>query len=265
VRLHVLPVNGGMATYFDALGTRNDLLVDCGTTNSVAFIIKSFLRAQGVNGLSNLALTHGDVRHVGGADLLHHLFGISHVCVSPVRFRSSMYRRLVKEFAADPGILRTVSRNDRLGPWTVLHPEATDRFPQADDNALVLFGQIQGVRVLLLSDLGQPGQDALLERTPALKADIVVTGLPVKNEALSDRFLDVVQPELIIVADSDYPVWERASSKLCERLARRNVSVIYTRSAGAATIEFRKNTWKLRTVGGVMLGKRNGLANSGGS
>ena len=34
--------------------------MDCGNTNAVEFILNPFLRAQGVNRLSCLALTHGD-------------------------------------------------------------------------------------------------------------------------------------------------------------------------------------------------------------
>jgi competence protein ComEC len=66
-RLTILPVNGGTAVHFDAPGHKQDLLIDCGTTNSVAFSTKPFLRAQGVNSLPCLVLTHGDIRHVGGA------------------------------------------------------------------------------------------------------------------------------------------------------------------------------------------------------
>jgi competence protein ComEC len=45
-RLTILPLNGGSAAFFDASGIKNDLLVDCGTTNAVQFITKPFLRAQ---------------------------------------------------------------------------------------------------------------------------------------------------------------------------------------------------------------------------
>ena len=256
-RLHVVPVNGGIAHYFDPPGTKNDLVVDCGTTNSVAFITKPFLRAQGVNRLDNLVLTHGDIRHVGGARLLVDLFAIDRVCVSPVRFRSAAYRRLLAEFGHRPEKLRTISRGGQLGPWTVLHPDASDHFSQADDNALVLFGNFEGTRVLLVSDLGGSGQNALLERMPGLRAEIVVTGLPTQTEALGDTFLDAVQPQLIIVADSEYPVWERASVKLCERLAQRKTPVIYTRLAGAATITFHKRKWEVRTINGISLNSRS--------
>ena len=256
-RLTVLPVNGGMAIHFDAPGSANDLLVDCGTTNSVQSVTKPFLRAQGVNRLPALLLTHGDLRHVGGAELVASLFSVKKLCVSPVRFRSPVYRQILKHYGATPEKLRTVSRNDRVGLWTVLHPDPGDRFPQADDNPLVLSAVIGGQRILLLSDLGRPGQDALLERTPDLRADIVVTGLPVQPEALGDALLDAIQPRLIIVADSDFPAAERASPKLHERLARRRVPVIYTRTAGAVTIEWRNHDWELRTMSGIRISSRN--------
>jgi competence protein ComEC len=255
-RLTTLPLNGGMAIYFDAPGRANNLLIDCGATNSVQSVTKPFLRAQGVNRLPALVLTHGDLRHVGGAELAANLFSVQRVCVSPVRFRSPVYRKIIKDYSRTPEKLRTVSRNEQLGQWTVLHPDPDDRFPQADDNALVLYAVIGSQRVLLLSDLGRPGQDALLQRTPDLRADIVVTGLPVQSEALGDALLDTVQPRLIIVADSDFPAAERASPKLRERLARRRVPVIYTRTAGAATIEWRQHDWKLRTMSGVRISSR---------
>jgi competence protein ComEC len=256
-RLTILPANGGMAVYFDAPGTSNDLLVDCGTTNSVQFLTKPFLRAQGVNRLPALLLTHGDLRHVGGAELAADLFSVKHLCVSPIRFRSPVYRKILKDYSKTPQKLRTVSRNDQLGSWTVLHPEPSDRFSQADDSALVLSAVIGGKRVLLLSDLGRPGQDALLQRTPDLRADIVVTGLPVQLEAIGDALLDAIQPRMIVVADSEFPSAERASPKLHERLARRKVPVVYTRSTGAATIEWRRDDWALRTMSGIRISSRN--------
>ncbi len=244
-------MGGGLAIYFDPPGGKNDLLIDCGTTNAVQFTTKAFLRAQGLNHLPKLALTHGDLHHIGGAEMVASLFSAKQVCVSPIRFRSPVYRRTLQEFNRTPGKVLTISRGDQLGPWTVLHPAASDRFSQADDNALVLSATFDRTRVLLLSDLGRPGQNALLERTPDLRADIVVTGLPSASEALSDDLFDAVRPRLIIVADSEFPVSERASPKLHERLAQRKVPVIYTRSAGAATIEFRKHQWRLRTMNGI--------------
>jgi competence protein ComEC len=68
-RLTVLSLNGGSAAFFDAPGVKNDLLIDCGTSNAVQFITRPFLRAQGINRLPRLLLTHGDVRQIGGGAL----------------------------------------------------------------------------------------------------------------------------------------------------------------------------------------------------
>ena len=255
-RLTVLPVGGGTAIYLDTPGNRSHMLIDSGTTNAVPHLTKPFLRAQGVNRLPTLVLTHGDLHHVGGAEMVASLFSVREVCASPIRFRSTAYRRILEDCNRTPGGVRTVSRNDHIGPWTVLHPEPTDRFSQADDNALVLAGTFGGTRVLLLSDLGHPGQNALLERMPDLRADIVVTGLPTKTEAVSDALLDTIQPRLIIISDSEFPVSERASPQLRERLGRRKVPVIYTRLAGAATLEFRQREWELRTMSGLRVTNR---------
>ena len=249
--LTVIPLNGGMATYFHDPAKRGAWLMDCGATNSIGFITKPFLQAQGVNRLPALILTHGDLRHIGGAGLIAEMFHAKAVLISPVRFRSPAYRQLTQEFEHTPQWVQRISSGNQLGSWTVLHPSDGDRFGQGDDGSLVFSGNFRGSRVLLLSDLGRAGQNALLERTPDLRADIVVTGLPSQGEPLSEALLDAIQPCLIVVADSEFPASERAGAKLRERLAQRNTPVIYTRSAGTATIEFRRSGWEVRAMNGV--------------
>src|ERR1022692_3277277 len=227
------------------------ILVDCGNSNSVGFVMKPFLRAHGVNGLPRLALTHGDLRHVGGVTLLATFFPIEQLVTSSVRFNSPVYRAAVKEFQKTPGCGRTVNRGDEMGVWTVLHPNPDDHFPDADDNALVLRGEFAGTRVLLLSDLGRRGQDALLKRQADLRSEIVVACLPESGEPAGDALLDAIQSELVIITDSEFPATKRASAKLRERLERRGVPVIFTREAGAVEISLRKNRWEAFTTSGI--------------
>ena len=250
-RLTIIPANGALAIYCDTAGTKQDWLLDTGTTNTVQFVTKAFLRGQGVNRLNALALSHGDLHHVGGAESIAAEFRPRHICVSPIRFRSTTYRKIMAGFQQTPDLVNTVSTGKRLGSWTILHPDKGDRFPQADDNALVLLGEFRGAKVLLLSDLGRLGQAALLERHPELRADIVVTGLPTATEALGDTLLDSLRPRIIIVADAEFPASERANPKLRERLAKGKVPVIYTRDTGTAVLELRGSRWKIQTMSGA--------------
>jgi beta-lactamase superfamily II metal-dependent hydrolase len=114
----------------------------------------------------------------------------------------------------------------------------------------VLRGDFSGTKILLLSDLGRAGQSELLSQTNDLRADIVIAGLPDGGEPVGDELLDTIQPKVIVVADSEFPATRRASRELTERLAGRNVPVIYTRTAGAVTILARPKNWELQTMDG---------------
>lgn len=255
--LTILPLSGGSSIYHQPAHGGSDLLVDAGNESSAEFILKPFLRSKGVNRLGNLLLTHGDVHHVGGAGLVVDLFRARKILFSAVSFRSGVYRDRIQRFESLPGLTAKVQRGDAVGPWTVLHPNASDRFAQADDNTIVLRGELEGVRVVLLSDLGKPGQNALMERSADLRADIVISGVPTASEPLADALLDAIGPRLIIVTDSEYPATQRASRRVSERLEVRNVPVIYTRETGAVTLRFRAGQWEARTMSGLrMVGAR---------
>ncbi|MFZ0828610.1 MAG: ComEC/Rec2 family competence protein [Verrucomicrobiia bacterium] len=256
IKLTVLPLNGGHAVFTDAAGRKNDWLVDCGDAKAVDFTLKPFLRAQGVNRVPRLVLTHGEVQNTGGAERLNQLFGVGEIYTSPVHFRSTAYQHLVAEFDQPPGRHRILRRGDTAGCWQVLHPEAGQDFDHADNAALVLPGNLNGVRVLLLSDLGRKGQSALLSRTNNLRADVVIAGLTDDGEPLCDALLDAVQPKVIVVTDSEFPATRRAGRELKERLGARSVPVIYTRTAGAVTLVARTGSWELRTMQGQTISAR---------
>src|SRR5262249_15697575 len=121
------------------------------------------------------------------------------------------------------------------------------------DKALVLARTFKGKRVLFMSDLGRPGQEALLARTPDLSADILVSGLPENREGLSEGLVNAVNPRVIVVCDSEFPAQVMASAALEERLNRRGALVLYTRLTGSVTIEFSDNSWVLRTMSGLKI------------
>ena len=247
-QLTVLPLSGGHAVWVDAPGRRNDWLIDCGNENAVNFTLKDFLHAQGVNRIPRLMLTEGEVKTCGGAVTLGQLFGVGELWTSRAKFRSAVYRRTVAEFEQAPSRHKVLERGEAVGAWRVLHPGATNNFPRADDNGLVLMGYFRGMRVLLLSDLGRSGQDELLSQTNDLRAEVVVAGLPDVGEPLCNALIDAVRPKVIVIADSEFPAARRAGRTLKERLAQTGVPVIYTRAAGAVTIVVNKAGWNIRTM-----------------
>jgi competence protein ComEC len=237
-KITILPLSGGDSVFVDCAGRANDLLVDCGNENAAQFTLEPFLRAQGVNSIANLVLTHGDLRHVGGTDWIQQNFSVQKILTSEVPAKSSTYRQLLSKLHEQPERWKALADGDSLGVWMVLHPKHSDKFPQSDDNALVLRGRVFGKTILLLSDLGRPGQNVLMERHADLRADIVVAGLPAQGEPLSNALLERIQPGLIIITDCEFPATGRASRKLRERLSKQTARVIFCRDVGAVTLNF---------------------------
>jgi ComEC/Rec2-related protein len=253
MRLTVLPLRGGHAVFCDAPQATDVFLRDCGDASASQFVTQPFLKHEAVNRLPAFILSHGDVRQMGGATNILRDFPPRQVVTSPLRFRSPNYRSLLAGLDAGRPPHRVVQRGDRLGRWQVLHPDVGDSFSQADDGALVLRGDFDGVRILLLSDLGRRGQELLRQRHPDLRADIMVTGLPTQGEPLHESLVKQFQPRLIILADSEFPATRRAPPILRERLAAVGVPTLYTRETGAVQIRLRSGKFVAVNASGQVL------------
>lgn len=244
--LTILPVGGGDAIFHQPRHGGPRSLIDGGDDSSARYVTVPFLRSRGVNRLPDLLLSHGDIRHVGGLDRILAGFTVDRTHASHVNFRSGAYKRALVELE-EANRLRRLSAGDRWGNWRVLHPASDSRHSQADDNALVLMASLEGFEVLLMSDLGFPGQDELLNRHPNLSADIVVAGLPVQTEPAAEGFLHVVNPRVVVICDADYPATQRAGTELRERLARHDRRVLYTSDTGAVHVRWRSARCAIQT------------------
>ena len=242
-RLTVLPLNGGHAIYAQPAAGKPAWLIDTGDRGAVEFTLKPFLQAQGVNRLSCLLLTYGSARQNGGAARLAELFPPHEVFVSPVAFRSSVYRESLSELEARSRVRRCATNGFALSVWTVLHPSRSEHLAAAEDNAAVMLGDFDGVRVLIVSDLGRSGQNAIFNRHPDLRADVVISGLPEKGEPLATAWLQTLQPKLIVIADAEFPATRRASTALLRRLRQSGALVMCTHETGAVTLALQNRSW----------------------
>jgi len=245
-RLDVLALRGAPAVFAGRSGTNRDLLADCGDAPGAEGIVKPFLHAQGVNRLDGFCLTAGYQRSAGGAEIVLTNFAPAAVFAGPARARSPAYRRVMAEFERRPGLVRTVQDGDGLDGWAVLSPGAEDSYAAADQVSLALQRTVRGHSVLLLPALGRDGQKSLMTRHPELRAEIVVAGLPARDEPLDEPLLDLLQPRLVIIADSELPATRRAPAKLRERLAQHAaMRVLYCHDAGSLTLLIRRAGWQV--------------------
>ena len=243
----------GEAVWIDLPGRASDLLVDVGDADGSPRTLIPSLRANGVNRLGTVAISHGDIRHAGGAGEVVEALHPRTLVLPTVRMRSTAFRGL-DGIAARGGVgVRRLAEGDSLAGWTVLHPRAGDAFPRADDGSMTLMGSLAGWRVLLAPDLGRAGQEVLCDRQGgALKSDVLITGVPRDGSPAAERLLREVRPQLVVIATGTRPATERTPRSQRVRLRHRGLAVLFTEDVGALTFRFGE-TLEVRNTRGELL------------
>jgi competence protein ComEC len=252
VQITMLP-SAGTPLFVDFPGRANDMLIDCSTERDAEFVVKRFLHAQGVGSVQNVLLTHGDINHAQGFFELVPEFSPAKIFTGPAKARSPAFKNVIKTLEGMKGRWSLLSRGDWLGRWEVLHPVANHSFPRADDNCVVLRAEIEGWRVLFLGDLGSRGQDDLLRSEPDLRADIVVLGLPERDDPLKHETLDRLKPKLILLGTTRNPIARRSSKPVRSRPSGKSSLLFSTSDDGALTLKFKKGECSIETAGGKTL------------
>ena len=250
VRLTFLPE--GPMVHVESSAHTSDLLIDSGDAMAVEYTVQRHLQARGVDALADVALTHGIGHHVGGFTNLLALQPIERVHLSHAKSSSKFHKTVLAALARNEELKRTVSAGDSIGAWTVLHPAAVDDFSRSTDDALVLRGEFHGVRVLLLSDVGSDGCQAMIARKAELSADIVVASIPSYGEALNAGLLRIINPKVIIIHDSNFPITKRAPEALLGRLRKSGAKVFTVRVQRGIRLRILSNSWRLENSAGVL-------------
>jgi competence protein ComEC len=252
-RITLLPLQNAHAVYVSQPGWQPDWLVDCGNDAGVARTAKPFLQAHGVNRLGSFVLTHGEAAFTGGARLVTGNFEPYRLYTSALNFRSPTYRAFIAGLRARSLSPIALESGAKIPPWTVLYPPAQSPLAKASDNSLVLLGDFNGLRVLLISNLGREGQDALRDSSSNLGADIVFSGTTIQDEPLSEPLLDAIHPKIIVIADTPKTISETTRETLRQRLQKFPAEVFYTSDSDAVTLEIRPGRWELRTMNGLKI------------
>lgn len=255
VRLTMLPE--GPMIHVEASAHTSGLLIDTGDAMAVKYSVQRHLQSRGVDALHAVALTHGVGHHVGGFTNLFAAQPLDRVYLSHAKSSSIYQKTVLAELAQHEGLKQVVSAGDTIGPWKVLHPARADDFSRSTDDALVLRGKFHSVRVLLLSDVGPDGCQAMMARDVDLRADIVVAGIPSYGEPLSPGLLRIINPKVIIIHDSKFPIAERAPKELLNRLRASGAQVFSVRDKKGIHLTITPNGWQIEDSIGVLCRSRN--------
>lgn len=253
--LTVLDVGEGGAIHLRSRDT--DWLIDGGSAPRYERITLPYLRSRGVNQLDALLLTHGDAQHVGGANAALADFSPRVVFDSPLKDRSPTRRKFHTELAAGNLGKSFVARGSALvcgeAAVRILYPVPGMARATADDKALVIRIECEGLRLLLMSDSGFATETWLLDNESDLRADVLIKGHHAKDISGTPEFLSRVAPQVAIVSALKYGVMPETLDPWTQELEARGISVFRQDRCGAVSLKIREREVELR---GFLSGQR---------
>jgi ComEC/Rec2-related protein len=248
-KITVLDVGAGAAVHLRGPGA--DWFFDCGSVRDYERVLRPYLHAAGINRINGLLLTHGDSLHIGVTENLLRDVVPTVLIDNPAADRSSVHRRLREIFPS----LRLNLLNLKTGEDFRISSNATGRilFPPAnftaataDDQAFVIQLSVKNTKILFVSDSGDATEKSLIGSRADLRSDILVKGQHHSGNSGSDKFLDAVQPRLIVATSRDFPQPERISDEWSERVRARDIKLFRQDETGAVELEFSESEWQAR-------------------
>lgn len=237
--LTVLDVGGAQAVVFDD-GRSAELLIDGGRRSHGEWVLRPFLRSQGIGRFDAVLLTVKDVAHAGGLIAVLDDFRFDRFYESTARSRSPEYRNLRARLDGFDHVEiieagRQINLADRAR-LRVLHPPAHSRLPTTHDNSVVFMLEVAGHRVLFKPVIGESVERQLVTEGAELECDVIVAGQHPREDSFCERFLDAAKPEMVILNVGSFPTYSYPRDTVLARLAAHGVRVLRTDECGAVTL-----------------------------
>jgi ComEC/Rec2-related protein len=238
--LTVLDAGAGGAQVLLAGGT--SWLIDPGPEFFADTVTLPYLRLRGVNELDALVLTHGDIKHIGGAERILATLHPRRIFDSGLPDRSPTRRRILAGLAAAgmSSIRADVGFSTSAGPdakVSVLFPPPDAIGADADDKALVLRVEIGDFAALLVSDAGLPTEQWLLSHArDQLACDVIAMGRHVSGLSGDPEFLRTAHPRVVIASAADFPEAERIRPAWARAVRALGIDLVRQDETGAVTV-----------------------------
>lgn len=232
-------------------------LIDGGSTTVSdvgIYRLLPFLKSRGVSSLDYLFLSHMDADHINGAEeLLKDQFRgipIRHLCLSALPGDETR-ERLEKEARLFGTELCYISRGtvfrEKGAEIRCLSPVKDQKKEDENENSEVLMVEISGLRILFTGDLGEEGEQELLEAGTDLRAAVLKVGHHGSRFSTGEDFLEAVSPGFAVISCAEDNRYGHPAPETVERLERAGCRIFYTMKSGAVTLYpvNGKKGWKL--------------------
>ncbi len=239
-----------------------DAGVNSGKRNVARDKIIPFLQNSGIWKLKALVITHPDLDHFSGAEVLLKEFPVEALWIQEcARFTEKPEWQSVLSTAMERGVkIRDLRRGMLLSETTksshrkavrweirVLHP---DPFLCGETNSESLAFRVSGPggSMLFTGDLTKVGEREILKTDISLRSDILKLGHHGSKTSSSREFLEAVNPKFAIASNGRRNKFHHPHRQVVERLDSLKIPLWNTKEKGTVQIRFDKNGYHVKSA-----------------
>lgn len=233
-----IDVGEGDATIIES--NEENILIDAGNIITGHKVLKTLTSRQ-VNLLERIIITHPHPDHMGGIFQVAQQIPFHSIHDNGENLQSPPHDtiRWYKEFVHNSKGYSALSQGDSFmigsGTIKVLWPPRPLPSTDWNTNSLVMSGEFNGFRFLLMGDGNLATEASLIRSGIDLKADVLKVGHHGAEDASSEAFIKRVAPEISIVSVNGGNVRGYPSERVLKRLKRFS-EVYSTDTSGSVTI-----------------------------
>ncbi|MEO6095661.1 MAG: DNA internalization-related competence protein ComEC/Rec2 [Fibrobacteria bacterium] len=221
-----------------------DILIDAGPPDAGRNVILPYLRAQGINRLDIVVVTHPDLDHYGGLAYVASRIAIGKVIHPGLEadtrawsdLRATLAERGVPMVAATRGQSLYAAREIGM---SVLSPERAGQYSDRNDNSVVTLLALRGRTFLFTGDMGPAAETDLLAHAGEGGGSIrdAVLKVPHHGSDLSNAlpFLEEVRPPVAVFSAGRRNRFGHPGPATVEALERLGSRIFLTARDGAVT------------------------------
>lgn len=222
-------------------GADGAVLIDCGGRRGFKYLVAPSLRKLGIEP-DSVVLSHPDGGHLGGGPAVWEALPIRQALMPVELARSPAFRSWVGEGPqAGIRLLPAASAGPLAFPdgatLEILHaPDALAVSARADERVAVFRLHWRGWKLLLASDAGMGTELKMLDSGKDVFADVIIAGRNRSDLSLCDRFLDAVNPSVIIASNAAFPLGETLDPNTVDYWKSRGIRVFDQARSGGVTL-----------------------------
>ena len=196
-------------------------------------VLLPYLRANGINKIDQLIISHADNDHIGGYDVLNEAIEIENTLTS----RTDKLP-LARECLAGQRWAHGITR------FSIISPDSTTA-KGSNNRSCVLRIEHQGVSVLITGDIEKRVERQLLANSANLQASIMLVPHQGSKTSSTAAFIDAVNPELALVAAGYLNHYGHPHPKVVKRYVDRGIPLLSTVDSGSIEIHVSEGGYKV--------------------